>query len=605
MEIKKRPWSISTTVRNPERLRDFLIILNKLEGKKWNTNTQEAFQISLIQHKLYGIGNLQFYKNLTEEEVSIIDNPEPCTFEEARNILLKKNYVGGGDMRGRQSFNPLKKMGFAFVDTDSNLRISELGKLFLEKEYDLSEIFFRSFIKWQLPNPSATEYKYENGYDIKPFVATLHLINEVNKLCKVNGDKEKGISMVEFKLFTLTLINYKNIAESAKKIIKFRKILKKLNEAKKNIFTDKYENLLKNFYTGINNLSDYADNAIRYFRLTKYIYVRGNGFYIDNEPRRQFEIQSLLKSDNASSIVFDTDNEYTEYLTNPSTPIMEWEANLAIIGREIIEDIKILINSTDTYKINVEKLRQVNLKSVKAFTREDIRRLRALRRKLQEIIEYNKSQELDYIINLCNSLKDIFQSKNKRSIELEKIITLLLNSLNDAITIQPNYPVGDDNKPTFTAPGNKPDIECFYNSFNSICEVTLLSDRNQWFAEGQPVMRHLRDFENKYTKKDNYCLFIAPKIHRDTLNTYWNSIRYEYEGKKQKIIPITIEQFLVIIDTLKECKAKHKQFKHRDIKLLFDNIINSVEQFSTSEKWCANIYNELNNWKNYVINNAN
>lgn len=40
-----------------------------------------------------------------------------------------------------------------------------------------------------------------------------------------------------------------------------------------------------------------------------------------------------------------------------------------------------------------------------------------------------------------------------------------LNALNDAILIKPNYPVGDDNEPTFTAPANKPDIECFLSIF--------------------------------------------------------------------------------------------------------------------------------------------
>ena len=44
-------------------------------------------------------------------------------------------------------------------------------------------------------------------------------------------------------------------------------------------------------------------------------------------------------------------------------------------------------------------------------------------------------------------------------------------------------------------------------------------------------MRHLRDFENTFNK-DSYCLFIAPKIHIDTLNTFWFSVKYEYQGKK-------------------------------------------------------------------------
>jgi hypothetical protein len=38
-------------------------------------------------------------------------------------------------------------------------------------------------------------------------------------------------------------------------------------------------------------------------------------------------------------------------------------------------------------------------------------------------------------------------------------------------------------------------------------------------------MRHLRDFEEK-TKKESYCLFIAPQIHQDTLETYWISVKF-------------------------------------------------------------------------------
>jgi len=42
-------------------------------------------------------------------------------------------------------------------------------------------------------------------------------------------------------------------------------------------------------------------------------------------------------------------------------------------------------------------------------------------------------------------------------------------------------------------------------------------------------MRHLRDFEDTNADKKAYCLFVAPKIHRDTLNTFWMAIKYEYE----------------------------------------------------------------------------
>jgi len=44
----KKPWSISTTVRNPERLRDFLNILKKLEGQEFSKENQIKYQVLLI-----------------------------------------------------------------------------------------------------------------------------------------------------------------------------------------------------------------------------------------------------------------------------------------------------------------------------------------------------------------------------------------------------------------------------------------------------------------------------------------------------------------------------------------------------------------------------
>ncbi len=138
-----KPWSISTTVRNPERIRSFLSILKKMEGRIWDRPNQKKFQILLIQYKVYGAGESQFYKDLTKEQVVLMDNPEPIEFEEAEEILDSKNYVGGGDMRGRQSFNPLEKMGLAFLDDDNKIRISNFGNYFLQEDYDLAYIIHK------------------------------------------------------------------------------------------------------------------------------------------------------------------------------------------------------------------------------------------------------------------------------------------------------------------------------------------------------------------------------------------------------------------------------------------------------------------------------
>ena len=299
----KKPWSISTTVRNPERIRDFLKILKELEGEVWDKENQKRFQVLLIQNKLYGFGNQQFYNGLSKKHLELMNNPNKITFEEAQEILDSKNYTGGGDMRGRQSFNPLEKMGLVFIDEDVKIRISAVGKSFLKEESDLGEVFFRSFIKWQLPNFDSNDFRKEDGFSIKPFVGTLLLIERVNKKWKAEGGNPVGISRKEFSLFVPTLIDYKKIESYADEIIKLRKKMK--NEKDKKKFFQKYSyDFVKSFLETTNkviidktikNLSEYTDNIIRYFRLTRFIQIRGNGYYVDLEQRRNIEEMASIK----------------------------------------------------------------------------------------------------------------------------------------------------------------------------------------------------------------------------------------------------------------------------------------------------------------------
>jgi len=175
----KKPWSITTTLRNPERIRDFLICLQPIDDCEWSLENQVKYQIILIQQRIYGYGNTQFYNDLTTQLIQLInDTTKEITFQQAEEIFRAKNYKDP-PMRGRQSLNPLKKYGFVIIE-DNKVKITQLGKLFLKEDYDFEEVFFRSFLKWQLPNLGSLHYKDGAMYDIKPFIGTLHLIDKVN-----------------------------------------------------------------------------------------------------------------------------------------------------------------------------------------------------------------------------------------------------------------------------------------------------------------------------------------------------------------------------------------------------------------------------------------
>ena len=607
----KKSWSISTTVRNPNRLRNFLYVLKQLEGQPFNTENQKKYQILLIQNKLYRP------TDLTNEQTKYFNDIEQeISYEMAEDIFYAQSYKDPA-IRGRNSVAPMNTMGLCIAkNSEKVVKITSLGKYFLSEEYDLGQLFFIHFLRWQLPNPMSKIFLEQDGFNIKPFIGTLHLIKEVNRIWCTLKKKPVGINKDEFCLFVPTLIDYNNIKQQAEYLIEYRKGIysqeddKKKNEFKNNFkqeFAKKFLGNNKEIGRFLNNLKDYGDSTIRYFRLTRFLYIRGNGNYIDLEPRRSFELKKLLEQDTAKSLNFNNKIEYIEYLIkSPQESILPWETKegLKTIVKNINKDIQKYIKSS---QLNIkiipnfifQNIKKLDIKNIKKYIEE----LRSYRRKLQELQTHLDSQNTSNVQEYITELKNIHLSHNKKSIELERLSTLALNAINDALEIKPNYPVGDDNKPIFTAPANKPDIECFYKTFNTVCEVTMLQNRSQWYNEGQPVMRHLRKFEKIYTKYPNYCLFIAPKLHQDTIETFWMSIKYGYRGIPQKIIPISISQFINILEIFLESRKKGISFSHNDILNLYEKILNITTTVSNSQEWIQKIPNIISLWKKSILSN--
>ena len=88
-----KAWSITTTVRNPGRLRDFLVAFKTLENKTWDNNTQENYQKFLIKNRLYGFGNTQFYNGLTADIIKIIDDTDSEISDEVIDEILRLKII--------------------------------------------------------------------------------------------------------------------------------------------------------------------------------------------------------------------------------------------------------------------------------------------------------------------------------------------------------------------------------------------------------------------------------------------------------------------------------------------------------------------------------
>ena len=108
-------------------------------------------------------------------------------------------------------------------------------------------------------------------------------------------------------------------------------------------------------------------------------------------------------------------------------------------------------------------------------------------------------------------------------------------------------------------------------------------------------MRHLRDFEKQH-KKQSYCLFIAPRLHQDTVNTFYNSVKYEYEGEKQKIIPMTISQLINILQTMKVIIENNRKFTHIELMELYDMCVN-MNMVANSQVWLVHVQQSIAEWR--------
>ena len=288
-----------------------------MEGEPFDFLRQQKFQTLLIQYKSY------CPNNLTKDEARSYKAEGTLPFKTAREIFERQNY-SDPSMRGRTSFALLKKMCLCTGSKNKPIKLTDLGRRLLASPNDMSEVFLNYFSKWELPNP--IPYSDFKDCSIRPFIGTLHLIRAVNQEWAKMGNRPVGLSRKEFALFAQTLLRHTDIAAQASKVIEYRKC----NEAQKKQYAANHAKEFLGISSSttsskkvnclLSNLKDYADNSIRYFRLTGYIQIRESDRHVDLEPSRKTEIDELLAALDGSPVGFKREAEYVSYVINPALP---------------------------------------------------------------------------------------------------------------------------------------------------------------------------------------------------------------------------------------------------------------------------------------------
>jgi hypothetical protein len=431
----------------------------------------------------------------------------------------------------------------------------------------------------------------------------LHLLNKIKKL-----------SREEFAIFCPTLIHFKDIDKCSKYILKSRTLKTK---GEKDKFIKKF---IKEFYgtkgitrIQVDNLFDYGDNAMRYFRLTRYFRVTKHPlgrWVIELEPARMKEIEQLLALYDGSAIKFKSVEEYIDYLGDIDKPELPWELDyekskdVALSLLDIVK--KDFADLSDVLKAKVAEvyesilttdLNALDSRGISTF----INKLRNLR---SEIIEIKRASILRKNIVRLKDILSVFKDKKRfrelEPVEFEHMISQCLKIINDELEIRPNCVLDDEGNPIGFAPGNKADIEGYYESFNSIFEATLDVSRHQVYRESVPVMRHLRDFEGVNTSKPAFCVFVAPRVHNDTVNYFWYSVKYGFEGSKQSIVALDLAHFMDILEFFINTIEQKKNFTHHNLKMLFELITSNASGKESSTSWFADVSKIIKDWQESI-----
>ncbi|KKS55962.1 MAG: hypothetical protein UV20_C0019G0006 [Candidatus Magasanikbacteria bacterium GW2011_GWA2_42_32] len=594
-----RVWSFNTTMRNPERMEEMLRALVELEGVPFDAKGQRLFFGSQIKKRLYKP------RRITLGEADIIAATHSSTSADDLDDTIVERILAkydGRDVdasgRGRTAAGILNRFGLCVaLQSRGPVVITDLTKRWLEHEIEDDELFTKFFLKWQYPN------EIEEGYDdfnIKPFIGTLALISRVNELWAGLGNKPVGVSKVEYKLFVTSLIKASQIGEYADRIVRYRTKKESLKGKDQADFIKLFTiDRVREIYgsvgdidTYLSDLHDYMDSSIRYFRVSGLLALRGGDTHVDIALDKQAEVESILRVISPEAKKFRSYDDYFNFLGDISVPEFPWEndADLKKISANLSEALSAQTGGTKIVELDTIKtlpLRNQVAKLELLLNEARIEKLRSLKHDLPT---------LDECIERIQSIvgRNYSPLTARPSLDLEWYVSRALMVLNDAVSVLPSCKIGDDGIPTgFRA--NTSDIECRYKSFGMTVETTLLLGREQWYAEGQPVMRHLRDFEDKLEIDSIYCLFIAPLIHRDTLNTFWVSNVSGYEGEKQVIIPLTLVQFVEILKIARK-KIQETDFTQDALHQLLSTIADDVPSTGNPHAWVAMFPKRISEW---------
>ena len=127
-----------------------------------------------------------------------------------------------------------------------------------------------------------------------------------------------------------------------------------------------------------------------------------------------------------------------------------------------------------------------------------------------------------------------------------------------------------------------------YSQHDLLIEVTMLKSSAQKHNEGEPVTRHLGEHILD-TRKETYCVFIAPELFRNTISYFINCRTYKYYAAEFKDVVDGMKIISLDIDDI--CEILEKEVKYGELYDVFDKAYKSSVDIPKWHEIC--IKNEI------------
>lgn len=520
-KIERKPLSFSTTMRNPERIAEFVESLLKYEGRVLTNDLIHIIIVDWIINKLIrGDTALKAYPKLKE-----IYKSKDSTYnkEEAEFIYsyIEENTKGhkeaGFDKGWPSRFDTYMRLpmefGFVYYRMNQPIEISETGKLIVEANYyadlekvetgeqviKVSDVFLNALVKYQTNNPFR-----RNEIKNAPFVLFLQT---VQKLKEGFSWAKSGIYRAEIPF--VTCWPNTDADALAEYINDFRNTygLKPSDETVYKRCLDLLDSDNQVRFKMKQITKEGVDDFIRKLRSTGVISLRGNGRLIDIN---KFEIDRVnyIISEYANYPMIEDEKSYYLYMGKIDTSLIEIHTAISISDISNIRQNTLQAWAND---IATEEL-------VKEF---------------KSLTSPNGSQHP--VLKFINA-----------PTRFEFLMSVALKHQYPHLNVKPNYPVDDEGMPTSTARGGVGDIEVYGISEDVLVEVTMMQNKSQSTNEIPGITRHLTEFQTDKVK-EVFSLFVAPSIHIDTQFM----IEFAKSRNNVDIFSYTIENF---VDKWKDSK---------------------------------------------------